>query len=281
MADCARMDSYAQFVAGFRRLVEEGGKLPFGGFSPLSPPDVDRDAPKGVLFSPHPDDECLTGGLALRLLRQSGMRVLNVPVTFGSRPERRLARREELKGACGHLGFELVEISGRDGDGFASVEALAGILRKERPTVLFFPHDNDFNSSHLRTHRRVVAALERSGDFSCWTVETEFWHPMEGPNLLVELADRDLADLLGALSFHEGELRRNPYHLAAPGWFIDTVRRGSEIVGGQGGAAAGFLFGTLYRLRRWEKHRFVEPAPAPRLLSASRDPGALFQEGLD
>ncbi len=42
-----------------------------------------------MLFPPHPDDECVNGGLALRLLREAGMRVITVVVTLGSKLERR------------------------------------------------------------------------------------------------------------------------------------------------------------------------------------------------
>ena len=36
----------------------------------------------------------------------------------------------------------------------------------------------------------------------------------------------------------------------------DNVRRGGELVGGQGGAAPDFTFATLYRLRRWVEGGF-------------------------
>jgi hypothetical protein len=32
----------------------------------------------------------------------------------------------------------------------------------------------------------------------------------------------------------------------------DNVRRGAEVVGGQGGMAPKFDFGTLYKISRWE-----------------------------
>ena len=57
--------------------------------------------------------------------------------------------------------------------------------------------------------------------------------------------------MMAALSFHVGEVQRNPYHLLVPAWMQDNVRRGGELVGGQGGAAPDFTFATLYRLRRW------------------------------
>ena len=59
--------------------------------------------------------------------------------------------------------------------------------------------------------------------------------------------------MMAALSFHVGEVQRNPYHLLVPAWMQDNVRRGGELVGGQGGAAPDFTFATLYRLRRWDR----------------------------
>ena len=61
--------------------------------------------------------------------------------------------------------------------------------------------------------------------------------------------------MMTALSYHVGEVRRNPYHVLVPAWMQDNVRRGSELVGGQGGAAPDFAFCTLYRLRKWSDGR--------------------------
>jgi hypothetical protein len=74
---------------------------------------------------------------------------------------------------------------------------------------------------------------------------------MASPNLMVESSVDDVSDMITALSFHVGEVQRNPYHLLVPPWMQDNVRRGGELVGGQGGAAPDFTFCTLYRLRRW------------------------------
>ena len=60
-----------------------------------------------MFFAPHPDDECISGGIALRLLRQAKARVINVPVTLGSKRERQAERFQELQNACRYLGFEL------------------------------------------------------------------------------------------------------------------------------------------------------------------------------
>ena len=74
---------------------------------------------------------------------------------------------------------------------------------------------------------------------------------MASPNLMVESSVDDVAEMMTALSFHVGEVQRNPYHLLLPAWMQDNVRRGGELVGGQGGAAPDFSFCTLYRLREW------------------------------
>jgi hypothetical protein len=91
---------------------------------------------------------------------------------------------------------------------------------------------------------------------------------MDTPNLMVESSARDVSDLIAALSFHVGEVKRNPYHLRMPAWLMDNVRRGGELVGGQGAAAPAFTFATLYRLRRWENGEFVRVLEKGRFVSA-------------
>lgn len=284
------MNPYHHFVSEFGRLMKQGKTLPLGNFPNLPAPELAEDAPRVLIFSPHPDDECIIGGLALRLMRQNRMRVLNVAVTQGSRTDRKDGRLKELQGACDYLGFELIRV-GESGlaninaknreqnpeDWQKSVDQIAAILEEQQPAVIFFPHDDDFNTSHIGTHHLVVDALKQVGNLSCWAIETEFWGAMKGPNLMVESSEEDVADLLTALSFHVGEVERNPYHLRMPGWLMDNVRRGGEVVGGQGGAAPDFLFATLFRLRRWENNGFQDVLEGGRTLTADEDPASLFE----
>jgi LmbE family N-acetylglucosaminyl deacetylase len=263
------MTPYHRFVSEFARLVREGKNLRLGGFPPAPRPAVAADAPRALIFSPHPDDECIIGGLALRLQREAGMRVVNVAVTQGSNKARQAERWIELTAACEYLGFELLETA-RGGlervnaktrtkdpaHWLAAVEIIAAIVAQQQPAVIFFPHDADWNSTHVGTHYLLLDALAlQPAAFSCHVVETEFWGAMATPNLMVESSERDLGDMMAALSFHVGEVRRNPYHLLVPAWMQDNVRRGGELVGGQGGAAPDFAFCTLYRLRRWGQGR--------------------------
>ncbi len=284
---------YHHFVEACANLAREGRGLPLGGFRKPAVPPLPPDAPKVLIFSPHPDDECVIGALALRLLREARMRVVNVAVTLGSNPERQLPRLAELREACAYLGFDLALTAPRGLERVnpktrseqparwqPMVEIIAGLLREHRPGVIFFPHDEDWNSTHEGVHWLVVDALASLGrDFRCHAVETEFWGQCDDPNLMVESSVNDLGDLLTALSFHVGEVKRNPYHVALPAWMLDNVRRGGELVGGQGGAAPAMTFATLYRWRRWEGGQFVRFYSGGRNLGVGDSPTDLFVVG--
>jgi N-acetylglucosamine malate deacetylase 1 len=277
------MNAYHRYVTELERLFREGRHFPLGGFAPLERPPIRAESGRALIFSPHPDDECIIGGLALRLQREAGMRVVNVAVTQGSDRGRQAARWQELTAACDYLGFELiatgpnglekVNARTRAGDPAhwrASVDIVAAVLSEHQPDAVFFPHDTDWNSTHIGTHHLIVDALaQQPSTFTCLTIETEFWGAMATPNLMVESSAHDLGDMLTALSFHVGEVRRNPYHLLVPAWMQDNVRRGSELVGGQGGAAPDFAFSTLYRLRRWKDGQLQKIYDGGRTLAAS------------
>jgi hypothetical protein len=81
------------------------------------------------------------------------------------------------------------------------------------------------------------------------------------------------------LSFHVEEVKRNPYHLRLPAWLMDNVRRGAELVGGQGGAAPDFIFATLYRASQWKNGLLHELYSGGKQISASDFPGGII--GLD
>ena len=286
------ISSYLDLVHEVVRLRDAGRKLPLGGLPIPTRFPLKQDAPCVLLFSPHPDDECIVGGLALRLLRESGWRVINVAVTQGSKRERQAGRLAELQQACEFLQFELVTTApgglsginpkGRQGDLIAwnnSADAIARLIKGWHPQVLFFPHELDWNSTHVGTHFLVADALRRlsSNYFRCHTVETEFWGQMATPNLMVESSPGDVADLMAACSFHKGEVQRNPYHLSQTAWMQDNVRRGGELVGGQGCAAPDFLFATLYRLGRWENGGWRSAYEGGRALRTAEDPASLFK----
>jgi LmbE family N-acetylglucosaminyl deacetylase len=284
------MNPYCQFASEYARLGLEAKRYPLGTFPFPSHPAPAAGAPKVLIFSPHPDDEVIIGGLALRLLREANWNVINVAVTQGSKKERQAARFKELQDCCKYIGFGLLQTAPQglervnpktrqqDPALWASlVETIAGLLRKEQPRVILFPHELDWNSTHIGTHYLLMDALQRlPGTFECCAVETEFWGQMADPNLMVEMSAEQLGDLVTALTFHVGEVQRNPYHLTLPAWMADNVRRGSELVGGQGGAAPDFTFATLYRMRRWQGGRLVRLWEGGKQLPCTANPATLF-----
>lgn len=241
---------------------------------PAVPAPRPADAPCVALVMPHPDDECITGALALRLQRECGARIVNIAVTLGSNPARKQARRDELHTACARIGFETVIMGethlGLDGvtpvtrekhpDVWQQhVQELAGLFTQLAPRVVVAPHEQDWHPTHLGVHWLAVDALAAMAPgLSGVLVETEFWFPMAEPNLAIETSVADTAALIEATACHVGEVARNPYHLRLPAWMMDNVRR-MELLGGKGSAVPDALFATLYRARRVVRGQ-LEPA---------------------
>jgi N-acetylglucosamine malate deacetylase 1 len=283
------MNPYAKYISDFTRLVNEGKSLPLGGLPPAPRPPPAADAPAALFFAPHPDDETISGALALRLLREAKWNVIDIAITLGRIPERKAPRRQELQNACHFLGFGL-ELAAPDGfdnvrpdyraqnpqEWSRMTDIVAALLEKHRPKAIFFPHELDWNSTHIGVHFLVMDALKAARGVRCHLIETEFWGQMQTPNLLVECAAGDVADLVAATSFHVGEVRRNPYHVSLPACLLDNVRRGAELVGGQGGPAPAFLFAQVFRLRRWNGSQVEDCLARGRFLPASENPANLF-----
>jgi LmbE family N-acetylglucosaminyl deacetylase len=284
------VNPYEKFIADFARLMHQAQDLPLGGFPIPRRSAPAGNAPRALIFSPHPDDEVIIGALPLRLLRELHWNVINVAVTQGSGKARQRERWKELQACCDYIGFGLLATRENGLEGInlntrtaqpaqwaRSVQRIAEILQEHKPQAIFFPHDDDWNVTHIGTHHLVADALRRVGQgFACHAVETEFWGAMDTPNLMVESSERDIIDLITALTFHVGEVKRNPYHLRMAAWLMDNVRRGAELVGGQGGAAPDFLFATLYRLRRWGDGGFEPALKRGRFLSRTDDLRELF-----
>ena len=293
------MNPYLEFVKGIQATVESArGMVASGAVDPV------QSEQKVLLFSPHPDDEIITGLLPLRLMRELGMQIINVPVTFGSDPGRQVARSEELKNACDYLGFQTLEKRIAPATRGAEIRRsrfqrlekndVVEILETVQPVAIVVPHSKDWNSRHIQTNHLVMDALaDMPSDFSCTVIETEFWGAMDDPNLMVEADVETLADLVAALSLHTGEVARNPYHLSLPAWMMDNVRRGGEVIAGQGGAVPDFTFATLYRVSCWKNGKLfqaLEPSlrqkatagrPTASDFSASRCKGDVFFQTLE
>ncbi len=285
------MNPYHELTSEYARLLKEGKSYPLGTFEPASRPQIPPNAPKALFFAPHPDDECIVGGMAVRLMRQARMNVINVAVTFGSNKERQAGRYAELQNACNYIGFGLVATAPKGLEKInpktreqdpkhwaACVKVIKNIIEKHQPKVVLCPHDRDWNSTHIGTHYLVMDALKQMpACFECYVVETEFWGAMTDPNVMLEISTEDLGDMITATTFHVGEVARNPYHLLLPPWMMDNVRRGAEVAGGQGGAAPDFTFAVLYRLRKWSNGQATRFFEGGKQVSLSMNVRELFQ----
>lgn len=225
-------------------------------------------APLCMIISPHPDDECISGGLPLRLMQESGWRVVNIAVTHGSNPARQLARANELTEACARIGFESILLAARglcpitpqaratdSAHWERCVNLLAEKLAALKPALVLCPHALDAQSTHMGTHHLTLDALAavsaNSPDFNTKLAFTEYWSTMTEANLLVELTTAHVSDMISALACHVGEVSRNPFHLTVPAWLIDNVRRGGEIVGASGGNVPDYTFAAIYNVMQW------------------------------
>ena len=220
----------------------------------------------------------------MRLRQECGARVTNCAITFGSLPDQRARRLRELKASCAALGFRLVIAQPPYGfddihpdnrrdqpeEWAAKVRVMSAVLEKERPDVIFAPHAEDINVTHVGTHHLVVEALgdylERTGRGPIPFVETEFWHEHSSPNLMIGVTPADESMLLMAAAEHGGEVRRNPYHLSHPGRMMDNVRRGAEMVVEAGGPAPDFAFAEIYRVAFMDGKKLAAPHPGGRMI---------------
>lgn len=286
------MNPYKNYVESVARLLREGEKYPLGGFEKPAKIELPEDAPKVLIFSPHPDDEVIIGAAALRMMREAGCRVMNVAVTLGSSKARQAARWAELTDCCDYISFDLIS-TGESGleninersrkenpeSWSLSVKKILEILLEHRPHTILFPHIDDNNSTHVGVHLLLMDALALTpDDFSCHILETEFWGAMVTPNVMVESSVEELTDLITALTFHVEEVKRNPYHLRTPDWMIDNVRRGGELVGAQGGKAPDFTFATLYRYLRWKGGKIHSPLKQGRFIGSQDNIQSLFED---
>jgi LmbE family N-acetylglucosaminyl deacetylase len=143
------------------------------------------------------------------------------------------------------------------------VRTLSQLFEKERPDVVFAPHAEDQNATHVGTHHLVADAVRKylgqSRPAPLPFIETEYWRQQASPNLMVGISTRDEATLVMAAAAHGGEVRRNPYHLRHPGRMMDNVRRGAEIVGLAGIPAPDFPFAELHRFTFLSAKGWVGP----------------------
>lgn len=264
---------WLRYVEQFSDLYKAGRDLPGvsrGGSSALQTLPMDEGRHDIIICSPHPDDEALSGALALRLQGEN-TRVLNLAMTLGSNPARQKQRKSELAASCRVLGFDcrlaheplgfsnLGHVSAtKDGPARQQrTDILTSHFNREMPELILFPHARDGHPVHKEVHRLALAAARQHSEINNRSVllaETEYWHPLSAPNLLLGLTPETITRLITALLCHQREIARNPHHLRLPARLMDNVRRGAEIMR-YGDRSPQFSFAEIYRLSRLESGR--------------------------
>ena len=294
------LEEWLDFVRRFSEAFDYGKQLSsknaFNKGAETGKLDLD-DEPKSlpklsglkiVICSPHPDDECLTGALPLRLQSEANASIINLAITLGSDPERKEERLQELMAACNIVGFKNrlvvqplafpllspIERQTSQQSWLEKVDILSEHFQEIVPTLVCVPHEHDGHPTHEAVSFLVSDALRLYSSRSQREVlvaESEFWHSLAEPNLLVGISDKDLARLIAGVFQHRGEISRNPYHLRMPARLMDNVRRGGELIRGTAGIPPGFCFGELYRLscyvdgekRQWPLAKMIFPPGIP------------------
>jgi N-acetylglucosamine malate deacetylase 1 len=231
-----------------------------------------------MILSPHPDDESITGSLALRLALENNAHLINVAVTLGSNKDRQAERLHELTEACQLLEMELILL---DDDWKKKAKELKSLIQKYQPQLILAPHLKDHHPTHIKTGellKKVLLSLKKSSALIAWT---EFWGAMKKPNLMVEIPKEIVELQMRALEKHVGEIKRNPYHLRLPAWMMDNVRRGSEIIATKGAPAADMAFAVIYQLELFKEGKFKKvKLPSP-FIKTNDDAAYIFQSILD
>lgn len=153
-----------------------------------------RDLGKSALvFSPHPDDECLgCGGTIIKKI-QAGARVKIVHMTDGSRSHSHLISEQDLRAIRKREALNAAAILGVDTTHFlefkdqslsenlaSATERVADIIRTEKPQEVFIPYRREpltQATDHVATTNIVLAALRSNGrgKITIWEYPVWFW----------------------------------------------------------------------------------------------------------
>ncbi|MBL8029940.1 MAG: PIG-L family deacetylase [Candidatus Doudnabacteria bacterium] len=278
--------NFSTYLEVLLSAKEAAAKIPLGVYDPIVWPELRPDAPTAMLLSAHPDDEWLSFmPLGLRL-RREGYNVVVVAVTLG-RPEQHARRLSELTAACRYGGMELCvpgpegkglrdQIRNENGETFSgAVEEVLKLTNRYMPKVFITHHAEDGHRDHKSCNRlaKIATACSKQHTF---LVETEYWQDIGEPNCQLEVAYLDVVRVMEGVSFHKGELERNPYHLTYPLLGMLNAQYVERVVG-FGNPAAKFQFSVILKLTVFKMGRQYD-YKHPSQLSTDQSVSMLFPE---
>ena len=193
---------------------------------------------KIIIFAPHPDDDLIgCGGSIVKHIKQ-GNEVTIVYMTSGdagslkyTKVELAEIREKEAKNATKILGVtNLVFLKNPDGYleyNKENLTKIVGLIRENKPNIVYIPHKFDAHKDHMKTNELVVEAIGRaSGPWfqECkgkpWSVETvlcyEVWTPLQEISYVEDITE--FIDLkINALERHKSQIQDIQYNEAVRG----------------------------------------------------------------
>jgi LmbE family N-acetylglucosaminyl deacetylase len=181
-----------------------------------------------LVIAPHPDDEVIGCGGAIRSRIQSGARVTAVFLTSGelglkhlARDKARRIREREAGQAAAVLGLAELHFL-RQPDWILAVHATAAaralqpVLESTRPKVVYLPHPSDGHPDHQASLAILGAALRRCRNLKPELLGYEIWTPLTAHDVVVDIT-KAMPRKLRALRAHRSQLREFDYVKAMTG----------------------------------------------------------------
>jgi LmbE family N-acetylglucosaminyl deacetylase len=181
-----------------------------------------------LVIAPHPDDESIGCGGALRLHAEQGDHVAVVYLTSGELGLKKLPREQawaireaEARKAAKILGLaEPVFLRCPDwvlGDHVeTAANGLSESLKSERPEIIYFPHPLEWHPDHKAASPIVWSAIEQSGVAPTAVRGYEIWTPLAEYDEVKNI-DAVMAIKLRAIRAHKSQLAQLPYDRAVRG----------------------------------------------------------------
>jgi LmbE family N-acetylglucosaminyl deacetylase len=181
-----------------------------------------------LVIAPHPDDEVIGCGGAIRLRVERGERVSVVFLTSGELGLKQLSREKawkiretEARKAARILGLtELHFLRQPDwmlgNHAKAAATALKDLLVKAKPDVVYLPHPNDGHPDHQATLPILKGALRLCRGLKPKLLAYEVWAPLAAHDVAVDIG-KVMPCKLRALRAHRSQLGEYDYVNAVSG----------------------------------------------------------------
>ncbi len=201
-----------------------------------------------LVIAPHPDDESIGCGGTICLHADRGDRVAAVFLTSGemgltdlSEGDARDMRERESEDAAGILGISSVTFLRRpdqqlEQDTLPAAQALTPILEREKPEVIYLPHESDFHRDHRASVSIVQTAVRASEIATPALLSYEVLTPLTEYDRAEDISPV-IRRKLKAVCAHRSQVRQFRYDRA-----LLAMNRFRGVVAGAGRYAEVFRF---------------------------------------